>query len=123
MSDDEVNAPRFVSSKARSMRIDLEWPVEYGGSVYDHVNMKRLTQGEIADWMKEVSSQQSTGLSLLWPVLRDDADLPISSGLMDALDADDFDVINKAILDFLPRRFRGALASASAQPAGEITGS
>lgn len=121
MSDGEVKEPRFTSSKARSMRIDFEWPVEYGDVVYDHVNLKRLTQGEIAKWMAEVNSQQSTGLSLSWPVLRDDVDLPIPAGLMDALDADDFDVINKAILDFLPRRFRGALANASAPPAGGIT--
>ena len=121
MSDGEVTGPRFVGSKARSMRIDFEWSVEYGGFVYDHVNLRRLTQGEIAEWMKEVSSAKQTGLSLTWPIIRDDTDLPIPQGLLDALDADDFDAINKAMLDFLPRRFRGALRDASAPQAGEIT--
>jgi hypothetical protein len=122
MSEGETsNGPRFVGGKSRSMRIDFEWPIEYGGMTYDHVNLRRLTAGEVAEWTREIASQAQSGLSLAWPVLRDDADLPIPAGLTDALDADDFDAVNKAVLDFLPRRFRGALASASAPQAGETT--
>lgn len=121
MTDGEVKGPRFVGSKARSMQIDLEWPVEYGDVGYTHVNLRRLTQGEIAEWMKEIQSQQSSGLSLAWPVLRDDADLPLPSGLLEALDADDFDRINEQVMGFLPRRFRGAMKNASAPQAGATT--
>jgi hypothetical protein len=122
MSEDVVmRGPRFVGAKARTMRIDFEWPIEFNGRVEDHVNLRRLTAGEVAEWMKEISSQVQSGLSLAWPVLRDDDDLPIPAGLTDALDADDFDAVNKAVLDFLPRRFRGALTNASARPTGAIT--
>lgn len=108
----------FVGSKVRSMRIDLEWPVEFGGRIWESIPLKRLTHKEVADWVEEIKAQDA---SVQFPVLREEDGTPLPDGLLDALDADDFDEVNKAVLNFLPRRFRGAIKNASAPQAGGIT--
>lgn len=122
MSEDEVvKSSRFTGGKERSRWIPFEWPVEFGGTAYSGVMLQRMTAGEVAAWMKEVSALASTGAGLTWPIIRDETGIPVPPGLLDALDADDFDAVNKAMLDFLPQRFRGALPSASGQQAGGTT--
>ena len=120
MSEPENTAPRFVSERPRAKRVPLEWPVEFGGRTYAALSIARLTAGEVAAFQKSIAALPADA-PVVFPVYRDADGGPLPDGLLDALDADDRDALDKAALDFLPRRFRGAEASASAPASGEPT--
>lgn len=120
MSESENSAPRFVGERPRVKTVPLEWPVEFAGKTYSALAIARLTAGEVADFQKSIAAlPPDTPIS--FPVYRDADGGALPDGLLDALDADDRDALDKAALDFLPRRFRGAEANASAPEAGEPT--
>jgi len=112
--------PRFVGDRARAKLIDLEWPVEFEGRVFERIAIARLTAREVADFT-DMAIKAEPNASLPLPVFRDEAGTPLPVGLLDALDADDRDALNEAALDFLPKRFRGALTSASEPAPGGPT--
>ena len=118
MSEPETPAPRFISECARAATIPLEWPIEFGGKVYDKIGIARLTAREVADFHEKMAKRAETD-PFTWPVFRDTDGGALPDGLLDALDIDDRDTLDKAALDFLPRRFRGAAKSASEPPTGE----
>ena len=96
----------------------LEWPIDYDGRVYTEVHLVRLTAKDVADWIERLDADGAGK----FPIFRDAAGALIPDAVLDGLDADDREEVDKAAMDFLPRRFRGATASASAPADGEATG-
>jgi hypothetical protein len=111
----------FIGGKARAATIDLEWPVHFAEKDYYQIVVRRVTVGEIEAWMKEIAGKPDDGVSWAWPCLRGEDDEPLPPGLLDALDVDDLDAVNKAVLSFLPKRFRGAQERASESQDGGTT--
>ncbi len=99
-------APSFVAGRSREKRIELEWPIEYGGTIYDVITLRRLTVAEVSAFVESVKDLPD-GKKFHWPLFFDDAGAPVPPAVMDALDADDSERLDSEALDFLPRRFRG----------------
>jgi hypothetical protein len=112
MTEEQKSAPRFVGGAARVKTVPLAWPVEYDGKVYDEITIKRLTAREVADFSEKLEKEKNGALR--WPVFVDGEGAPIPDVVLDAIDDDDNLEIQKALIDFLPRRFRGG-AEASEQ--------
>ncbi len=120
MSEPETSTPHFATDRPRAKTVPLEWPIEFGGKTYAALAIARLTAGEVAEFQKSIANLPPDA-PVTFPVFRDADGAPLPDGLLDALDADDSDALDRAALDFLPRRFRGAEATASAPAAGEPT--
>ncbi|MGA2491841.1 MAG: phage tail assembly protein [Roseiarcus sp.] len=119
MSDE---TPRFVTEKLRLRAFPLAWPFECGGKRYETVCLKRLTAGEVAAFQEAVEALPA-GACAQWPIYCDVDGAPLPPDVLAALDDDDKFELDKAVRDFLPRRFQGALASASDQANGDSTAS
>lgn len=104
--------PRFKS-------VPLQWPIEYAGKTYTEVQIVRLTAKEVADWVEGIKGREKEEVRI--PIFRDADGLPIPDAVLDGLDDDDRLALDEAALDFLPRRFRAAPASASGPADGAIT--
>lgn len=92
-------APRFVGGPPRSRIVPLTWPVEYDGRVYNAITVHRLSAGDVGDVMRAIEEHGSKARLPMF-------DVPFE--VIDALDADDADSVNAAVLDFLPRALRPA---------------
>ena len=109
-----MSDPAFTRNRGRL--VTLEWPVVFDGRTFEAILLKRLTAREVATFMKAVGAA-SPDESFAWPIFFAPDGEPLPDGLLDALDDDDRLALDKAALDFLPRRFRGAETSASAPAA------
>jgi hypothetical protein len=100
--DDSAPAPRFVGAGAFRV-VTLQFPVKFEGKVYESITVRRITMKE----MREFVESASEGGSATTPNI----DCP--TGLLDHLDPDDFEEVDKAISDFLPRRLKAAIERAA----------
>jgi len=116
-----MSETRFLSQAERAKTIELEWPIEFEGRAWHRIVIKRLTAREVMEFTEKVLSKKEDSADLALPVFKDEEGKELPAGLLDALDADDRDLLNEAALDFLPRRFRGAAANASAPADGAPT--
>jgi hypothetical protein len=94
-------APKFVGGPPRLRKIPLTYPVEFNGVVYKEIEIRRLTAKDVADFIENLCGDD-----------RKAARLPVFGcppEVIDGLDADDFDVVDKAALDFLPRALKQAI--------------
>jgi hypothetical protein len=96
-------APRFVGDRARVKTIALDWPVEFGGKIYEKIILKRLTVAEVSAFIDTLEGGKAR-----FPIFVDEDGAAIPGEVMEALDDDDGATIDKESLDFLPRRFREA---------------
>lgn len=92
----ETAVARIVSDKERARTIELEWPVEFEGVVYDTVTIRRLTTKEVVDFLATIDGQAQ----VRWPMY----DVP--DAVLDALDDDDSFLLDEVVKGFLPRRFQ-----------------
>jgi len=104
-ASEEKQAPNYVGGKPRIATVPLEWPVEYGGKVYGAITIKRLTTREVAEFMEKLEATEDGRLR--WPIFIDGDGVAVPDVVLDALDDDDNMSLQKVLLDFLPRRFRG----------------
>jgi hypothetical protein len=119
-SNEPKAPPRFVGAGERFRAVPLAWPVEHGGKIYAEIGLKRLTAGEVAAF-QEAIAKLPDGAAASWPIYRDADGLAVPAEVLDALDDDDKFEIDKAVRDFLPRRFHDALESASGRATGGST--
>ncbi len=118
-----VSAPEsssFLGDRPREKRISLEWPKAFRGKSYAAITIKRLTVADVAAFIEKLD-----GGKLRFPIFFDDEGAPVPDALLDALDDDDGEVLDREALDFLPRRFRAppekAPGAGSAPSAGAAT--
>ena len=110
----ETAVASFAPGKPRSRTIDLEWPVEFEGTVYETITIRRLSAREVADFIESLRDDPNKD-EARWPMY----DVP--GAVLDALDDDDSLTLNEVALAFLPRRFRAAPDAASTQSTGSDT--
>ncbi|MGJ4927453.1 phage tail assembly protein [Bradyrhizobium sp. HKCCYLRH3095] len=92
--------PQFVGGKPRSRVVPLDWPLSYRGKTYDRITVRRMTTGEVGEFIAAASSEDMKNARL--PMF----DCPPE--IIDALDPDDAERVNEVIRDFLPRLLRQA---------------
>jgi hypothetical protein len=97
--DDSAPASRFVGAGAFRV-VDLKYPVEFDGKVYDKITVRRMTMKEMREFVEAVGE----GKAAQPPV----TDCP--SDLLDHLYPDDYEEVDKAISDFLPRALKEVFA-------------
>jgi hypothetical protein len=107
--DDSAPASRFVGAGAFRV-VDLEFPVEFDGKVYDKITVRRMTMREMRAFVEGAANGDGS-------IMTPNIDCPL--GLLDELDPDDFEKVNKAVEDFLPRALKAAIERAG--EAGEPT--
>ena len=90
--------PKFVGDRPRLCTVPLEWPVEYDGKTYTEITVRRMTAGEVMTFIEQATAGGSPRLPML----------EAPPEVIDALDADDADNVNKAVNDFLPRALQQA---------------
>ncbi|ACI92725.1 hypothetical protein OCAR_5594 [Afipia carboxidovorans OM5] len=105
----QIDPPRFVEEARRFRSVPLEWPITYGGQVYDQITIRRMT----ADEVRQFVDAAANGLKPSLPIF----DVP--DAVLAALDADDDAEVEKAVNDFLPRSLRAEIEQTSA--AGSTT--
>lgn len=86
-------APKFLDERKRFRVVPLQWPIEYDGTVWSEITVRRLTAAEVAAFIEAEDKK-------LPPMF----DAPAI--VIDNLDDDDAVEVNKAVADFLPRRWR-----------------
>ena len=92
-------APRFTGNKARTTTVPLEHHIEYDGKVYTAIIVSRMTVTQVGEF---VEAAQAQGGEARLPMF----DAPPE--VIDALDPDDAENVNKVVRDFLPRSLRPA---------------
>jgi hypothetical protein len=115
-------AAKFVEPLLRFRSIDLKHPLEFDGKVYRAICLRRLTAGEVAEFMEGVAKRPEAALRA-WPMYRDADGAAIPPEVIEGLDDDDMFELDQAVRDFLPRRFQAALENASPPPTGASTAS
>ena len=113
----EKSVQVFLGGPPRSKRIDLIAPFSLDGKIYDHVMVKRMRTGEVADFLASLSDQIDVR-AVRFPMFEDADGKLLPEAVLDLLDDDDSLALEVAAADFLPRRFR-AVNSASTPPSGD----
>lgn len=103
-------APSFIDPLKRLKVFPLAYPVAYAGKEYDVVVVRRLTVGEVESFLDRLRQlrEGDPNAALRWPMCVDRSGEPLPEAVLDGLDDDDASLIEKAIADFLPRRFRAS---------------
>jgi hypothetical protein len=93
-----VTAPaaRIIGDK-HFRAVPLEWPVEYGGKVIDKIMVRRMTGAEVSAFITTLRENPDAARLAMYDVPHE---------VIDALDADDYASVQKAVNDFLPRALR-----------------
>lgn len=99
-----VNAPAVATlSGNRSRVVQLEYPAELaGGTMISEVTVRRMTPAEVEDFVAAATAGKEVRL----PMFSQPPEI------LDALDPDDFDELNRVATELLPRRLRRALDAA-----------
>lgn len=118
--NNQKDAPHFLDARPRFRIVTLEWPLSFGGKEYREIHVVRLTAAEVSAFQESLKSLPPDA-EVRWPIYRDAEGASIPDDVLDGLDDDDSLELDKAVRDFLPRRFRAAPAIASAPPSGEPT--
>lgn len=92
----EKPAARIVSGKPRSRTVTLEYPVEFDGKTYTEITVHRLSGVEVRALVEAAAAGHNEASRML--------DCPTE--VYEALDDDDLLEVDRAVADFLPRRFR-----------------
>lgn len=95
-ADVPAEKPRATLVGLRSKTIALDFPVEFDGKTYTEITVKRLTGDEVSAFYNDPSAERI-------PMF----DCPPE--VIDALDADDAEIVMEAFRNFLPRALRTAL--------------
>lgn len=94
----EKPVARIKTDVPREKTVPLQWPVEFGDALYESIVIRRITGGEVADYMDRLQR----GERLMPPVV----DCPVE--VYEAMDADDQFMVDEAAMDFLPRQLKTA---------------
>lgn len=105
MSEAESEKPaeppvaRIQSPKEREKLVPLEYPVEFDGTLWTEIRVKRITGREIEQYFESLGNGSAFKIP---PVV----DCPIE--VWDAMDADDQDSVDTVARLFMPRRLKAA---------------
>lgn len=93
-------APKYADNgRPRFRVVPLEWPIEYDGKTYSEITVRRMTTAEVVALVDQMRDDVGAATLPMFDVPRE---------VIDYLDPDDADEVNKAVNDFLPRGLRSA---------------
>lgn len=101
---------KIVTKLPREKLIPLEFEVEFDGTVYTHIRVRRLSGAEVALYYEQVQA----GYRSARPPTVDCPD-----EVYDALDDDDRYTVEAAAIDFLPRRLREGIDALTSESTEE----
>jgi hypothetical protein len=84
--------------------VPLEWPVEFDGVTFTEIRVHRVSGKEVRDYLEALRTSEA---DILPPMI----DCPIE--VWNALDADDHDKIDRAAMEFTPKRLKAIFDAAS----------
>ena len=96
------------TQRERFCEVPLEFPVEIGGKLWEKVFVHRMTAGEVRDFISAAQAAMADGKRAALPMVKDEAGEPVPAEVLDQFDADDFEAIDVAARDFLPRQLKEA---------------
>jgi hypothetical protein len=94
----EKPAAKIVSSKARSTTVELDWPVEFDGKVWNEITIRRVTGREVEVFIEAITEKADGESRTKFPGI----ECPQEG--YDALDDDDRLRLEDELRPFLPRR-------------------
>lgn len=97
---DTMPVARIVSTKKRTIEVPLEWPVEFDGTLYESVTIRRITAKEVSDYLDALSSIDDVDVAPLPPFIG------VPKEVWDGMDDDDRYEVDQKAMDFMPRRLR-----------------
>jgi hypothetical protein len=103
--DDPKPIANIVTTKERQRTVDLDWPVEFDGKVYDKVTVRRVTGREVEEFMRQVDTRDVNAPFPRAPMI----DCPTE--VYEALDDDDLLRVEEAMVPFLPQRLQRVTGS------------
>ncbi|MCJ2080761.1 phage tail assembly protein [Methylobacterium sp. J-090] len=109
---------QFIGGKIRRTTITLDYPIEFEGTTYTEIGLRRLTAGEVAAFMDAAREmvEADANANPRAPIFVDTNGEPVPDGLFDALDDDDGFKLDEAAKDFLPRRFQAVPRASDSTP-------
>ncbi len=99
-SPKEPPVARIVNPAGRSKLVPLQFPVEFDGKVWDSIEIRRCTGGEMRDYFEAMAE---AGCFVMPPVIQ----CPIE--VWEAMDADDQYIVDEEAQAFMPRRLKAAV--------------
>lgn len=116
-------APEVIGGPPRSLTIQLEYPLGWGGREYHAITLRRPTSVEVGQFFEAlVAKDEATAEDLLFfPVFFDQDGAPVPAAVLEGLDDDDRAEVMGRVSGFLPRRLQ-ALQDASPSSFGADTG-
>jgi hypothetical protein len=105
-NDDGPKVARIVSKTPREKTVNLSWPVEFDGKLYESVTIKRISGKEVRDYFELLADEDNEG-DVIPPFLEN-----IPQEVWDCLDDDDRFLIEEQSEDFMPRRLKALIQSA-----------
>lgn len=90
---------KIISPVDREKVVPLTYPVEFNGTVYSSITVRRVTGKEVKDYLDKIGVEAFT----LPPTI----DCPFE--VWEAMDADDQLVVDEAAMAFMPRRLKVAV--------------
>lgn len=90
---------RFVSTEGRERFVPLQFPVEYDGQVWDQVRVRRISAGELRNYITALAGSETYAMPPM-------VDCPLA--VWEAMDADDQAEVDDAAMVFTPRRLKAA---------------
>ena len=95
---------QIVSPKERTAVVPLDWPVEFGGQVYETITIRRVSAREVEEFIEAISTHKDGEPNVKAPMI----DCP--QEVYEAMDDDDRLRLEEALVPFLPRRLQQAAA-------------
>lgn len=92
----EVPVARFITTKLREAFVDLDYPFEFNGVLYEKIKVRRISAQEMSDWEKGLE----IGGNPVPPVVE------CTPEIWGAMDADDQQKVEEKALDFFPQRLK-----------------
>ena len=112
---------RYMTDKALQQVVPLDFPLEIAGKPYVSVTIKRLTTGEVEDFM-ELLRAAPDGKAGRFPMFLDERGDLLTDDVWRVLMDDDTAKLNEAAAGFLPVRFRAVPTTSPSDPAISDTG-
>lgn len=103
------NIEPLAGSRPRRIAVELEYPLSVDGRPLRTIFIQRLSVGAIGTYFDRIAEAQKADADAEappYPGITDVNNDPIPAEVLKALDADDEDRLNEALLDFLPARLR-----------------
>lgn len=97
----EIPVAKIVSPREREKFVDLDYPVEFDGVLYEKIRIRRVSGKEIADFSAAMQMAIKNDTEMPIPPV---VDCPVA--VWNALDADDQANVDDAAQAFMPRRLK-----------------